>query len=135
NVYASFQPGVPQDEMRAILLEIEDAVSRVESELAPEGEQLVRTTYANLDLEDGGANFDVFLTPSEQRTVRTSEITAAIRRVIPSVAGVERIGVREFRGGPQGRPIDVAFIGSDSATLKRASEELQGVLEGFDGVT
>lgn len=135
NVFANFQPGVPEDQMLGILREIEAAVAQVETNLAPEGETLVRTTYARLDIENGGANFDVFLTPSESRTIRTSQITAALREAIPSVAGVQRIGVRESRGGPQGRAIDVAFLGPDSATLKKASEELQDVLEGFDGIT
>ena len=135
NIFASFQPGIPQDEMRDIIGQIEDAVSEVEAELTPDGEPLILTTYANLDLENSGANFDVYLTPSEQRTVRTSDITQAIREAIPSVAGVERLGVRERRGGPPGRAIDVQFTGSDTATLKQASEDLQGVLEGFEGVT
>ena len=135
NIFASFQPGIPQDEMRPIITKIEDAVTAVEKDLAPDGEKLIKTTYANLDLESGGANFDVYLTSSEGRTVRTSLITRAIREAIPAVAGVERIGVRERRGGPPGRAIDVQFSGSDTPTLKLASEELQDVLEGFDGVT
>lgn len=135
NVYAAFQPGTPQSDMQRIVGDIEKAVEKVQSDLAPKGEKLVRTTFANLDLENGGVNFDVYLTPSEQRTVRTPVITAAIRKIIPSVAGVERIGIREFRGGPQGRAIDIALSGASSQTLKTASEQLQAALEGFDGVT
>lgn len=135
NIFASFQPGIPQDEMRSIIGRIEDAVTDVEQELAPEGEILVKTTYASLDLENGGANFDVYLTASEVRSVRTDVITAAIREAIPAVAGVQNLGVRERRGGPQGRAIDVQFTGANTAVLKQASEDLQNVLEGFDGVT
>ena len=135
NIFASFQPGIPQDEMRAIITKIEDAVSDVEKQLAPDGEKLIKTTYANLDLDNGGANFDVYLTSSEGRSVRTSVITQSIREAIPAVAGVERLGVRERRGGPPGRAIDVQFSGSDTATLKKASEDFQDVIEGFDGVT
>lgn len=135
NIFASFQPGIPQDEMRSIIGRIEDAVTEVENELAPDGEVLVQTTYANLDLENAGANFDVYLTASEVRTVRTDVITAAIREAIPAVAGVQSLGVRQRRGGPQGRAIDVEFTGADTAVLKQASEDLQDVLEGFDGVT
>ena len=135
SVSASFQPGIPQEEMRAIIGKIEAAVTDVEQALAPDGEQLVKTTYASLDLDNGAVNFDVYLTSSEVRTVRTSDITREIRAAIPAVAGVERIGVRERRGGPQGRAIDVEFSGADTTTLKAASEELQNILEGFDGVT
>lgn len=135
NVYATFQPGIPQDEMRGIITDIEAAVSKLEADLSPEGEPLILTTYANLDLEDGGANFNVYLTPSEDRSVRTSDITRGLRDALPLVAGVERISVREFRGGPQGRAIDIELTGSDVSVLKQASEELQGILEGFTGVT
>lgn len=135
NIFASFQPGIPQDEMRSIIVKIEDAVSQVEKDLSPDGVPLIKTTYANLDLDNGGANFDVYLTSSETRSVRTGDITQAIRDAIPAVAGVERIGVRQRRGGPQGRAIDVQFRGGDIAILKQASEALQYVLEGFDGVT
>jgi len=135
NIFARFQAGVPEDEMRDIIVNIENAVSEVETELTPPGEQLINTTYANLDLENGGANFDVFLTPSEGRSIRTSDITDALRTKLPTVAGVERINVRESRGGPPGRAIDVEFAGSDATTLKQASEDLQGILEGFDGLT
>ncbi|UJQ93045.1 efflux RND transporter permease subunit [Mariluticola halotolerans] len=135
NIFARFQAGVPEDEMRGIIVNIENAVSEVETELTPPGEQLINTTYANLDLENGGANFDVFLTPSEERSVRTGDITDALRAKLPTVAGVERINVRESRGGPPGRAIDVEFSGSDATTLKQASEDLQGILEGFDGLT
>ena len=121
--------------MREIIVQIEDAVSEVEAELAPEGEPLIKTTYARLDIENGGANFNVYLTSSEDRTVRTNIISQALRKAIPSVAGVERINVRDIRGGPQGRALDIEFSGGDSTILKAASEELQGVLEGFDGVT
>ncbi len=135
NVFASFQPGTPQEDMRGIIVDIEAAVSAVEAELTPDGEPLVQTTYANLDLENGGANFNVYLTPNEERSVRTGDITQALRDALPNVAGVQSIGVREFRGGPSGRAIDVEFTGTSVAALKQASEDLQDVLAGFDGVT
>ncbi|SDG85542.1 efflux RND transporter permease subunit [Pelagibacterium luteolum] len=134
NVSAQFQAGTPQSEMAAIIQDIERAVSELETSLTPNGELLIVTTYANLDLEEGRANFNVYLTPAEARSVRTADITQALRDNLPTVAGVESIGIREFRGGPQGSALDIRFVGSDAATLKQASEDLQDVLEGFDEV-
>ncbi|WMT87639.1 efflux RND transporter permease subunit [Pelagibacterium sp. 26DY04] len=134
NVRAQFQAGTPQSEMAAIIGEIENAVSEVEAGLAPGGEQLIVTTYASLELEDGQASFDVYLTPSERRSVRTDEIIQALNDNLPSVAGVEDIRVRQYRGGPQGSAVDVRFVGADAATLKLAAEDLKDVLEGFDEV-
>lgn len=134
NVSARFQAGTPQSEMAAIIADIEQAVTDTEMDLTPNGENLIVTTYASLDLEEGQASFNVYLTPSEQRSVRTPAITQALRDNLPAVAGVESIGIREFRGGPQDQAIDIRFIGTDAATLKRASEALQDVLEGFPEV-
>lgn len=134
NVSAQFQAGTPQSEMAAIVQDIERAVSEVEHSLTPDGETLIVTTYASLDLEEGRANFNVYLTPSEARSVRTPVITQALRDNLPSVAGVESIGIREFRGGPQGQAIDIRFIGSSAGVLKQASEDLQDILEGFPEV-
>lgn len=132
-VSAQFQAGTPQEDMAAIIGDIEEAVGVVEDELSPQS-PLIVTTYASLDLEEGRANFDVYLAPSEERTIRTPEITQALRDNLPTVAGVESIGVREFRGGPQGSAVDVRFVGANAATLKQAAEDLRDVLEGFDEV-
>lgn len=134
NIFARFQAGVSEERMVGIITEIENAVTEIEAEIG-DGEAVINTTYANLDIDNGGANFDVFLTPSEDRTIRTSEVMTSMREKLPTVAGVERINVRQGRFGPPGRAIDIEFSGNDSAQLKLASEELQGVLEGFDGVT
>ena len=99
------------------------------------GEPLLLTTFASLDADNNGTSLDVYLTSSEERSVRTSVITEALREQLPSIAGVERISVREQRSGPGGRAIDVQFTGSDASVLKQASEDLQAVLEGFAGVT
>ncbi|AVX05511.1 efflux RND transporter permease subunit [Maritalea myrionectae] len=131
---ANFQPGVPQEDMYALIDEMGKVVEKVEKELTPEGETLIVTSFASLDVENGRANIQIYLTPSEQRSVRTREIGAAIRQQLPRFAGVDRIGVREPRGGPPGRAIDVEFTGADTATLKAAAEDLSAVLEGFDGV-
>lgn len=135
NVFATFQPGIPQSKMQDIIVQIEKAVSKVEADLAPEGKKLLITTFAKLDIANSGVNFDVYLVPSEERTIRTSEITSALRKAIPKVSGIERINVRDIRGGPQGRAIDVEFSGAATNILKQASEELQDILEGFDGVS
>ncbi|MFB9140097.1 efflux RND transporter permease subunit [Maritalea porphyrae] len=134
NVTAFFQPGVPQDAMYGLIDQLDDAVKKVEADLTPEGESLIVTTFASLDMENGRANLSIFLTPAEARSVRTNQIGRAIRENIPTIAGVDRLSVREPRGGPPGRAIDVQFFGAETAVLKQASEELQAILEGFEGV-
>lgn len=135
NVSVRFQAGTPQEDMAAIITDIEAVVNRLEVELSPSGEPLIVTTYASLDLEEGRSNFNVYLTPTEQREIRTDTITQALERNLPAVAGVESVAIRQIMSGPPGRAIDVRFIGADSATLKQASEDLQDVLTGFPEVT
>ncbi|MGJ8527786.1 efflux RND transporter permease subunit [Maritalea sp.] len=134
NVSAFFQPGVPQESMYELVTQLDTAVRKVEADLTPDGEQLIVTTFAYLDMENGRANLSVFLTPAEARSIRTNEIGRAIRENVPTIAGVDRLSVREPRGGPPGRAIDVQFSGAETVVLKQASEELQAILEGFDGV-
>jgi len=134
NVTAVFQPGVPQEEMYGLIDELNKAVKTVEADLTPEGEKLIVTTFASLDTENGRANLSIFLTPAEVRSIRTNQIGRAIRENVPTIAGVDRLSVREPRGGPPGRAIDVEFFGAETADLKKASEELQAILEGFEGV-
>ena len=134
NVTAIFQPGVPQDAMYGLVDEVEKAIETVETDLTPEGEDLILTSFAYLDMENGRANIALYLTAAELRSVRTNQIGRAIRENIPTIAGVDRISVREPRGGPPGRAIDVEFSGAEVPVLKAASEELQAVLEGFEGV-
>lgn len=131
---ANFQPGVPQEEMYGLFNEVDKVITKVEKDLTPDGESLIVTSFASLDVENGIANIEVYLTPSEYRSVRTRDVAAAIRQQLPRFAGIDRIGVREPRGGPPGRAIDVEFTGADTAILKAAAEDLTAVLEGFDGV-
>lgn len=135
NISARFNAGTSQDRMGEIIAEIDTAVAKIEDEITPDGQQVINTTYARLDLDNGSANIDVYLTPSEQRTVRTRAVMDALQDKLPTIVGVERLSVRERRFGPPGRAIDIEFAGDDATQLKLASEELQNVLEGFDGVT
>lgn len=135
NIYATFQPGTPNEQMHAIFVDIEKVITEAEAELAPEGEQLVVTTYAELDSANNRASIDVYLTSSETRTVRTAAITQTIRDGLPNIAGVESIGVREQGSGPGGRAIEIEFSGANTTILKQASERLQSILGGFPGVT
>ncbi|HHS82711.1 MAG TPA: efflux RND transporter permease subunit, partial [Devosia sp.] len=135
NIYANFQPGTSPEQMQSIFPDIEKAIGAAETELAPAGEKLVVTTYADLDQNANRASIDVYLTSSEERSVRTSALMKAVRERLPHPAEVENIDVREPRSGPGGRAIEVAFSGADTATLKQAAQELQGILGGFSGVT
>ena len=99
--------------MYGLVDEVEKAIETVETDLTPEGEDLILTSFAYLDMENGRANIALYLTAAELRSVRTNQIGRAIRENIPTIAGVDRIGVREPRGGPPGRAIDVEFSGAE----------------------
>ncbi len=115
--------------MYALIGEMGKVVDKVEQELTPEGETLIVTSFASLDVENGRANIQVYLTPSELRSVRTREVGAAIRQQLPRFAGVDRIGVREPRGGPPGRAIDVEFTGATQQHLRRRRKTCQPCLK------
>ncbi|MEM9206996.1 MAG: efflux RND transporter permease subunit, partial [Pseudomonadota bacterium] len=86
-------------------------VVQIETELV----RSVSTTLgqAGRNRGDEFARIRVQLTPSEERSVRTRDITRAWRRAVPSLAGVERLAVSGNRLGPPGRDLDIQLIDAE----------------------
>lgn len=77
----------------------------------------------------------VQLTPSEERSVRTSAFIKAWRDVLPVIPGVEGIAIAERRGGPPGQDIDIRLQSAPIEVLKQAAEELKVALVAIPGVS
>ena len=77
----------------------------------------------------------VELTPSDQRDVRTDDLIAAWRDRVRPLPGLDNLAIREARGGPPGRDVDVRLRGQDVRTLKAASNEVVALLGRIDGVS
>ncbi|HCD16661.1 MAG TPA: hypothetical protein DEQ83_03365 [Rhodobiaceae bacterium] len=75
------------------------------------------------------------LTPSEDRDIRTREIVRAWEKAMPDIAGLRYVFVRERRGGPPGRDIDIRLQNAEPEILKKAALEVRQALEQYPGIT
>lgn len=139
-----FAPGTPREVTQDAIEQIDAALGRAVVQLAGEDGELVQMSYGTIG-ETGGSfsatsgdnrgSLQVELVASELRSIRTRELVAAWRAELPIIPGVERIALKERRGGPPGRDLDVRLTGGDPRELKAAALEVRDLLATFDGVS
>ena len=134
----TMQAGTSREETLKALALIEESLYRAEQELGEE-QTLIHITFAWLGMlgyssGDHLAQLDVQLTPSEERSVRTREIMAQWKQMVPPIAGLERfsVGVRRHGGAPQ--DLEIHLQGDDAYSLKSAALEVQDLLSAISGV-
>jgi len=134
----TMQAGTSREETLKALRLVEETLYRAEQKLGKE-HTLVHVTFAWLGLlgfssGDHLAQLDVQLTPSEERTVRTREIMAQWKRMLPAIPGLERfsVGVRRHGGAPQ--DLEIHLQGDEAYSLKTAALEIQDLLSTIPGV-
>jgi multidrug efflux pump subunit AcrB len=130
--------GIPQADALKIVRAAEEALLKAEQKLAGD-DVIIAATFTRLGVSgrDRGDNFAeivVQLVPSEQRTVRTPDLTRKWREIMPDLPGIRRFSPVEARGGPPGRDVDLQLVGKDAATLKTAARELIDRLALIPGV-
>ncbi len=134
----TMQAGTSREETLKALEQIEKSLYHAEQELDRD-QTLVHVTFAWLGMlgfSSGNhlAQLDVQLAPSEERSVRTREIMAQWKRMVPPISGLERfsIGVRRHGGAPQ--DLEIHLQGEDAYSLKTAALEIQDLLSTIPGV-
>ncbi len=139
SAYVVMAAGTPEKQTLAAVARIEQALRKAERQLGG-GEKLIVNTFARvgrMGYSRGNhlAQLDVQLTNSEARSVRTSQLLRAWRKVMPQIPGVERVsfGRRHMASSP--RDIEIRLRGDDPATLKRAAGEIAAILKRIRGVT
>jgi multidrug efflux pump subunit AcrB len=139
-----FAPGTPREVTQDAIEQIDAALERAVVKLAGEDGDLVQMSYGTIG-ETGGSfsatsgdnrgSLQVELVASELRSIRTRDLVAAWRAELPVIPGVERIALKERRGGPPGRDLDVRLTGGDPRELKAAALEVRDLLATFEGVS
>ncbi len=139
-----FAPGTPRETTQDAIEQIDAALERAVLKLAGEDGDLVQMSYGTIG-ETGGSfsattgdnqgSLRVELVASELRSIRTRDLVAAWRAELPVIPGVERIALKERRGGPPGRDLDVRLTGGDPRELKAAALEVRDLLATFEGVS
>ena len=145
NAYVFFQPGTKRAETQAGAGRIEEALRRAEAKLlaeagAEDGTVLVDTVFTQIGrtrtaFGDERALIYAELTPSEERDVRTRDIVKAWQAALPDMAGLRYVFIRERRGGPPGRDIDIRLLNAEPDVLKQAALEVRQALEQYPGIS
>ena len=142
-------PGAPREKTRAMLEEMERALHAVAERFEGGSSDLVRMSLvkvgktvgresaasANDPPEDSIGGLFVELRPADARDVRTQAFVDAWHAEIRPSPWLYNLTIREARGGPPGRDVDVRLIGTDVALLKKAADELQTLLARYPGVS
>ena len=140
NAYVFFQPGTKRDKTHDGARLVEAALYDAERELAGDGEKLVSTMFTQIGRSGGAtgeerAFITAELTASEARTIRTKDIVKQWEALVPDIAGLRYVFIREQRGGPPGRDIDIRLQNADPETLKKAALEVRQKLEEYAGIS
>jgi multidrug efflux pump subunit AcrB len=75
------------------------------------------------------------LTASEDRSIRTHAIVKKWQDLVPDIAGLRYVFIREQRGGPPGRDIDIRLQNAEPEILKQAALEVRTALEEYPGIS
>lgn len=112
----------------------------------PTAELLNFTTFVGLIQQDAhdpftrwGSEFAqiaIFLTPENERQRTAAEIIEDLRRQIGKPEGFDKVYfARVNPGPPTGKPISLGIHGEEYEDILPASQEIEKLLKGFDGVT
>jgi multidrug efflux pump subunit AcrB len=147
-VYANvqFTAGSPRERTIAMLEEMERGLKAAEQELTDGQGGLIRMALSKVGgsvgqqtpLPGSGDHIGgiaVELTPSDERDIRTDALVAAWRKNVRLHAGTEFLTIRQARGGPPGREVDIRLAGAELDGLKAAAKEVRALLAEYPGVT
>ena len=141
-----FVAGTPRAQVERFMRRLEDSVRKTEAEF-PDEEDLVQhlSTYLGRSGSQRGGNrysrgdekasLVAELSQPDKRRIGTRDFARAWRKNLPRQAGLEKLSIRESRGGPAGEDLEVRLSGGDIDTLKEASMELQAALTNIGGVS
>jgi multidrug efflux pump subunit AcrB len=145
NAYIFFQPGTKREDTLAGTRLIEKALYDAEAKLLAEAEgatdeKLVKVLFTQIGRTrtatgDERALIYTELTPSEERSVRTRDIVKEWNKQLPDIAGLRYVFIRERRGGPPGRDIDIRLQNAEPEILKQAALEVRDALEQYPGIS
>ncbi len=132
----------------AMLDEVDRALQQAVDGFGEEGEGLIVMSVQKVGTDVGGGNASTSVTSSDvtgglviemissdRRSIRTEQMIAALQDAVIPRSGLDTITIREARGGPPGRDVDVRLFGGDVAALKAGAQELAALLKRFDGVS
>jgi len=86
-------------------------------------------------IDDAVGGLIVELLTADKRSIRAPDFIEAWRDEVNPLPGLNILTIKEVRGGPPGRDVDIRLKGSDVGALKSAASEVMNLLRRFPGVS
>lgn len=130
-VQVNFAPGTAEAQLDRARQQIMGAADQILEETGREGFFIGMRGL----IRDDRVQVDVYLTPSEQRTVSTGEFVRRWRKAVGPIPGALSSSFASDRGGPGAGPaLTVELRHTDTELLEEAATQLATALEGFPAV-
>ena len=138
---AQFTTGTTPDDVDRFLEHLEETVNAVNNEF---GVDVIRhTLMQHRQLSAPGMRAETGDHFGTLKVVLTGKLDGppneaiidAWRQKIELPAGIEKFSIRQARGGPPSKPIEIKLTGGEAETLKAASLEIQDILRRYPGVS
>ncbi len=138
---AQFTTGTTPHEVDQFLNHLEDTVQAVNEEFS--GQVIRYTVQQHRQLSAPGIRGDTGDHYGTLKVILTGELEGppndiiidAWRDRIQLPGGIEKFSIRQAKGGPPSKPIEIKLTGGNAETLKAASLEVQNALRRYPGVS
>jgi multidrug efflux pump subunit AcrB len=141
--------GTPRDQTILMLKEVERAAYRVSERLSKKDDKLIQMSLIKVGVKVSGSSNSIIsgapedtvggliveLLTADKRSVRTWQFIDAWRAEVKNKAGLKTLTIREVRGGPPGRDIDIRLMGPNINDLKSAAGLVINLLKRYPGVS
>jgi multidrug efflux pump subunit AcrB len=134
---ARFVAGTPAEVSADYVDRLYQTLLETEKQLEP-GILKIAVVHYNETSQQKGTNFgsvNIELVESDQRETRNAEFIRVWQEKAGSVPGLDVLSIEASRPGPPGSDIDIRLWGIDTRLLKKASIEIQEVLQQIPGVS
>ncbi len=102
--------------------EIQEVVWGFNDSLEQQNQRVITAVTKGLGKGSNRGSLTIMLTPSEERTINSSQITTAILKKVGQIPNAEKLTAKA--GMPFGRPISVAIYSSENDVLDEFKERL-----------
>jgi len=138
---AQFTAGTTPEDVDRFLEHLEETAKAVNNKF--EGTVIRHTLMQHRQLSGPGVRGETGDHYGTLKVILTSELDGppnnvvinTWRQTIQLPAGIEKFSIRQARGGPPSKPIEIKLTGGNAETLKAASLEIQDILQRYPGVS
>jgi len=138
DIFAEAPIGTHLEQTNKLIEPVEDIINELPNSELDNSVTTVGLKGREMEDQETGshlAHIQVFLTPEPDRSRKTPEILAELRKKANDIQGFDKLSFEEIRPGPPvGKPIAVKIRGEDYTVLKEIALRVQEFLKTIGGV-